>query len=62
MAEPPVSDTDFLTTLRNSRFLARTPAQLESFAQTGEYSILGLPRAANQAAIRERLPERTTPA
>lgn len=34
--------------------MSRTPAQLASFAQTGEYSILGLTRAADQAVIRER--------
>jgi two-component system, LytTR family, sensor kinase len=41
-----------LTTLR-TRPLARS-AQPESYAQTSEYSILGLNRAADQAAVRER--------
>jgi two-component system, LytTR family, sensor kinase len=54
MSAPLLSDADFLTTLRNPRSSARTPAQPEPFAQTGEYSILGLTRAADQAAVRGR--------
>jgi two-component system LytT family sensor kinase len=34
--------------------LSRTPAQPETYAQTGEYSILGLTRTADQAVVRER--------
>src|SRR5436309_2315399 len=53
MSAPLVSDVDFLTNLR-SRPLTRTVTSPESYAQTGEYSIFGLNRAADQAAVRER--------
>ncbi len=53
MSVPLVTEADLLTTLRN-RPIGRTPAHAESFAQTGEYSIFGLTRAADQAAVRER--------
>lgn len=54
MATPLVPDAEFLSTSRNSRLLSRATPQAEAFAQTGEYSILGLTRAADQAAVRER--------
>ncbi|HEY5061271.1 MAG TPA: histidine kinase, partial [Gemmatimonadaceae bacterium] len=54
MATPFVPDAEFLPTSRNSRLLSRAGPQAEAFAQTGEYSILGLTRAADQAAVRER--------
>lgn len=56
MDSPP--DLDFLNTSFTPRSrpsgMARTPAPAEALAQTGEYSIFGLTRAADQAVVRER--------
>jgi hypothetical protein len=54
MASPSVPEAEFLPTSRNPRLLSRATPQAEAFAQTGEYSILGLTRAADHAAVRER--------
>ncbi|MEP6493441.1 MAG: histidine kinase [bacterium] len=54
-ASTAASDTDQLSVLKSrSLALSRTPAAPEALALTGEYSILGLTRAADQAAVRER--------
>ena len=49
----PVSETEFLATLKNRSGSRLTPPT-EALAQTGEYSILGLTRTADQAVVRER--------
>jgi len=49
----PVSETEFLATLKN-RSASRLTPLTEALAQTGEYSILGLTRTADQAVVRER--------
>ena len=54
MATPLVPDAEILPTSRNPRLLSRATPHAEAFAQTGEYSILGLTRAADQAVVRER--------
>ncbi len=54
MSASQLYDTDFLTPSTSHRAHARTPLFLESPALTGEYSILGLTGAADQAAIRGR--------
>lgn len=54
-ASSAASETDPLSTLRSRPLaLSRTPVAPEALALTGEYSILGLTRAADQAAVRER--------
>lgn len=45
-------DVDISMQQRRSGIMARTP--VPEFAQTGEYSILGLTRAVDQAVVRER--------
>jgi two-component sensor histidine kinase len=50
----PLSETEFLATLKNRSASRLTPPTTEALAQTGEYSILGLTRAADQAVVRER--------
>lgn len=57
MAASPAPEADFLTTLRSRSTplsLSRFTGQADTFAQTGEYSILGLTGNADQSAIRER--------
>jgi len=49
----PVSEAEFLATIKN-RATSRLTPPTEMLAQTGEYSILGLTRAADQAVVRER--------
>ena len=53
MSAPAIFDVEFLTNLRN-RPTARPTPSTEPIAQTSEYSILGLSRAADQAAVRDR--------
>jgi len=50
----PLSETEFLATLKNRSASRFTPPTTEALAQTGEYSILGLTRTADQAVVRER--------
>src|SRR3954447_17782988 len=49
----PVSEAEFLATIKN-RATSRLTPPTEMLAQTGEYSILGLTRAADQSVVRER--------
>src|SRR5690349_1832379 len=49
----PVSETEFLATLKN-RSASRLTPPTEALAQTGEYSIFGLTRAVDSAIVRER--------
>jgi two-component sensor histidine kinase len=47
-------ETDGLSLRSRPLALSRTPSATEALAQTGEYSIFGLPRAAEQSLVRER--------
>jgi len=49
----PLSETEFLATLK-SRSASRLTPPTDALAQTGEYSILGLTRTADQSLVRER--------
>lgn len=55
MSASTAATEDQLSVLRSRPLaLSRTPAAPEALALTGEYSILGLTRTADQAAVRER--------
>jgi two-component sensor histidine kinase len=54
MSAPLLHDINVPVVPGASRAIARTPPVAEPQAQTGEYSILGLARSADQAAVRDR--------
>ncbi|HEY4219201.1 MAG TPA: histidine kinase [Gemmatimonadaceae bacterium] len=54
MSAPLLQDIDFPATSRSTRPAVRNPSLADTPAQTGEYSILGLARSADQSAVRNR--------